>query len=218
MCSSDLGKSVLALDVAARLTRGAAWPEDERQGDKETGRQGVTASNSSLSLSPCLPVSLSGRPTDGATEPNVAEPGSVLILSAADHLTDTIRPRLDAASADPSRVFILPSITDLRHDFGQLKAAVDRAPNCRLIIVDPVNAFVGPSDSHFHTVVRRVLAPLTRLAAEKRIAVLAVTQFRKIDGPAIHRAAGSMGFVAAAQSLWAVCRDTQDPKIGRAHV
>ncbi|MEX2091917.1 MAG: AAA family ATPase [Pirellulales bacterium] len=180
-----LGKSVLALDVAARVTRGGAFPEEA--GSTEQG-----AGNSPTLDSP-LPA-----------------PGSVLILSASDDLTDTIRPRLDAMGADPSRVFVLPSITDLRHDFGQLKAAVDRVPNCRLIVVDPVNAFVGPSDSHFHTVVRRVLVPLTRLAKEKGIAILAITQLRKADGPAVHRAAGSMGLVTAAQSLWTVCRDPRD--------
>ena len=180
-----LGKSVLALDVAARVTRGLAWPEE----GSGFGVQDPKLNPEPRTLNP---------------------PGSVLILSASDDLADTIRPRLDAMGADPSRVFVLPSITDLRHDFGQLKAAVDRVPNCRLIIVDPLNAFVGPSDSHFHTVVRRVLTPLMRLATEKRIAVLAITQFRKNDGAAIHRAAGSTGFVATARALWTVCRDPRD--------
>jgi len=80
-----------------------------------------------------------------------------------------------------------------------------------LIIIDPINAYVGPADSHFHTVVRRVLAPLARLATEKRIAVLAVTHLRKCDAAAIRRAAGSMGFVAVARAVWTVCRDHANP-------
>ncbi len=191
---AGLGKSVLALDVAARVTRGSAFPDENRA---EGGRGKAEGNTSDSDLPP-------------STLPLPPSPGSVIILSASDDLADTIRPRLDAMGADPSRVFVLPSITDLRHDFGQLKAAVERVPNCRLIIVDPVNAFVGPSDSHYHTVVRRVLTPLTRLAAEKRIAILAITQFRKNDGAAIHRAAGSTGFVASARSVWTVCRDPRD--------
>ena len=51
-------------------------------------------------------------------------PGSVLILSAEDDIRDTIRPRLDAAGADPSQVFVLPAIADLRHDLDKLRAAL----------------------------------------------------------------------------------------------
>jgi hypothetical protein len=91
-----------------------------------------------------------------------------------------------------------------------LKTALNLIPNCRLIIVDPVNAFVGTADCHYHSVVRRVLEPLTQLAAEKRLAVVAIAQLRKNDGHALHRAAGSIGFVAAARSLWTVCRDPRD--------
>jgi hypothetical protein len=191
-----LGKSLLALDVAAHVTRAIPWP-DHTNAEGGRGKAEGTLPNSFPPPSP-LPL----PPSD---------PGSVLILSAADTLSDTIRPRLDAAGADPNRVYQIPSITDLCTDFAQLRAAVDRIGDCRLIIVDPVNAFVGPGDSHFHTVVRRVLTPLVRLAQEKHIAILAVTQFRKNDSAAIHRAAGSTGFVSTARSLWTVCHDPRDP-------
>ncbi len=197
------GKSIVALDIAARVTRGSALPDSIFP---------HAFAPAATTESP-HPETISDEPRttkDGSFDFRPSSPGSVLILTATDTLADTIRPRLDAAGADPTRVFILPSITDLRHDLGQLKAAIDRAPDCRLIIVDPVNAFVGPSDSHFHTVVRRVLAPLTRLARQKRLAILAVTQFRKNDAAGVYRAAGSTGFVATANALWTVCRDPRD--------
>ncbi len=137
-------------------------------------------------------------------------PSSVLILTAEDEIADTIRPRLDAHGADPAKIFFASSLTDLRRDRDKLAAVLDRIPDCRLIVVDPVNAFVGPSDSHFHTIVRKVLAPLAELAAERRIAILAVTHLRKNTGRAIQSAAGSMGFVAAARTVWTVCRDPAD--------
>ncbi len=136
----------------------------------------------------------------------------MIILSAEDGIADTIRPRLDAHGADPSRVFFLPTLSDLRQDLGKLEAALQRLPNCRLIVVDPVNAYVGASDSHFHTIVRKVLEPLAELAAKKRVAILAVTHLRKNDGAAIYRASGSMGFVAAARTVWTICRDKSDPR------
>ncbi len=184
------GKSLVALDIAARVSRGAPWPDGNHNPQSE-----IQNPKSLISPSPTLPGS----------------PSSVLILSAQDDLSDTIRPRLDAANADCNRVFILPAIADLRHDFAQLEAAIDRTPDCRLIIVDPINAYVGPNDAHFQTVVRKVLAPLARLAADRRIAILAIAHFRKTSGAAIYRAAGSMGLVSAARSVWALCRDHSHP-------
>jgi hypothetical protein len=169
-----LGKSLVALDIAARVSRAAPWPEE------------LSTLDSRL-------------------------PASAVILSAEDDLAETIRPRLEAHAADCQRIFVLPSLADLRTDFEELQAAIDRMPGCRLIVIDPINAYVGPTDSHFHTVVRKILAPLARFAAARRMAVLAVTHLRKHDGAAIYRATGSMGFVAAARAVWTVCRDRTNP-------
>src|SRR3972149_994548 len=147
-----LGKSLVALDVAARVTTGASWPDD-----KQGARSGEQGENPPTSLPP-------------ASHSVLPAPGSVLLLTTDDDVADTIRPRLEAHGANPGRVFFLPALADLRHDFWQLAAALNRLPDCRLIVVDPVNAYVGPSDSHFHTIVRKVLAPLAALAAKRRIA------------------------------------------------
>jgi len=190
------GKSLVALDIAARASRAGAWPNAVGP----PSRGGPSASDLAQQLDAPGAARLAA-PT---------APSSTILLSASDDLADTIRPRLDAAGADPRRVFVIPSIADLRDDFQQLRAAVNRAPNCRLIIIDPINAYVGPSDSHFQTVVRKVLAPLARLAAEKRLAVIAIAHLRKNEGDAIYRAAGSMGFVASARAVWSVSRDPEN--------
>lgn len=174
------GKSLVALDVASRVSRGTPWPDELNTSPQYSGEGSVG-----------LPPS----------------PGSVFILSVEDDLRDTIRPRLDAAEADPSRIYVLPGIVDLRHDLHKLRTALSRVPDCRLIIVDSINAYVGPGDSHFHTIVRRVFQPLAELAAEHSLAVLAISHLRKTEGAAVQRAAGSMGLVAAARSVWTVCRD-----------
>jgi valyl-tRNA synthetase len=179
------GKSLLSLDIASRITRGTPWPDEE----------------STLSSTFRLPPSALSVPPSS---------GSVLILSAEDQITDTIRPRLDAAGADPTKIFFL-TLNDLRHDLPRLRSTLNRIPDCRLVIIDPVNAFVGPSDSHFYSVVRRVFQPLAKLAAEKSLAVLGLSHLRKSEGAAIQRSAGSMGFVSAARSVWTVCDDPAQP-------
>jgi hypothetical protein len=108
-------------------------------------------------------------------------------------------------------VYFLPEITDLNHDFAQLEATVKRMMVCRLLVIDSINAYVGQGDSHFQTLVRRILKPLSRMATDRGIAVLAIAHLRKAGGAAIYRAAGSMGYVASARAVWTVCRDDSTP-------
>ena len=179
-----LGKSFCTLDIAARLTTGCGWPD--------------------------APVS-------------TFEPGGVVLLSAEDDIGDTIRPRLDAAGADATKVFALKAVRcpdpdggqreepfNLSRDIDALEGAIASTPGCRLVVIDPVSAYLGGGprfDSHRNTDVRAVLAPLADLAARRGVAVVAVTHLRKSDGPALYRAMGSLAFVAAARTVWAIAKD-----------
>jgi hypothetical protein len=161
----------------------------------------------SLPPAPCPELSPSGS---GPSTLDSRLTGSVLFLSANDSIADTLRPRLEAHGADLQKIFFADEVTDLRHDLARLEETLDEIPDCRLLVVDPVTAFVGPSDSHYHTIVRKVLAPLGEIAARRKIAILAVTHLRKNTGRVIQSAAGSMGFAAAARTVWTVCRDPAD--------
>lgn len=217
-----LGKSLVALDVAARVTTGAQFPATacskssqppalpgvlgEPENDPSVINTdesiGVSVDSSNTTANP--------RQSRGLIAENAV--GSVLVLTNEDDIADTIRPRFEALGGDLRRIFFDESITNLRDDFARLVETLDSIPDCRLIIVDPVNAFVGPSDSHFHTVVRRVLKPLADLAKQRGIAILAVTHLRKSNGATIQRAAGTMGFVGFARTVWTISRDGRDPK------
>lgn len=180
-----LGKSFVTLDLAARVSSGTTWPD--------------------------LPLL-----------PN--RPGSVVLLSAEDDLADTIRPRLDAANADAARIVAIQAVRrilvtghtqddyfDLTQDLPALETAIGQQPDCRLVIIDPLTAYLGQTDSHKNAEVRAVLARLFELAARHKVAVLAVTHLNKASTlPAIYRAMGSLAFVAAARAVWAVVRDEQD--------
>jgi hypothetical protein len=81
-----------------------------------------------------------------------------------------------------------------------------------LVVFDPVSSYLGHTDSHKNAEIRAVLAPLSDLAARHRVAVVAVTHLRKSDGPAVYRALGSVGFVAAARAAWSVSKDKDNPR------
>ena len=180
-----LGKSFLTLDMAARVTKGYSWPD---------GTEGMS--------------------------------GSVILLSAEDDLADTIRPRLDAADADPSRITALDMVRDmdphtgdsvlhafsLQRDLAVLGETLGQSPDCRLIIIDPITAYLGGADSHNNADVRGLLAPLTAMAAQYRVAVVAITHLNKSSKqPAMYRTMGSIAFVAAARAAWLVTKDKDDP-------
>lgn len=176
-----LGKSFLTLDLAARVSIGAGWPDAPH----ERG-----------------------------------EPGGAVLLSAEDDIADTIRPRLDAAGADVSRIIALQAVRhgdgaarmfSLVTDLAALDDAIAQCAGCRLVVADPITAYLGKTDSHKNADIRGLLAPLAELAARHGVAIVAVSHLNKSGaGPAMYRTMGSLAFVAAARAAWAVARDPDD--------
>ncbi len=178
-----LGKSLATLDMAARVSTGDVWPH-------ETGR---------------------------------APRGSVILLSAEDDLGDTIRPRLDAAGAAVGRIVALSAVSgaergvayqrqpDLSRDVDRIEDVAKQVGDVKLIVIDPVSAYMGKTDSHNNADVRgAVMAPLKDMAGRLGAAVVCVTHLRKGDGTALERSMGSTAFVAAARAAWIVARDPDD--------
>jgi putative DNA primase/helicase len=179
-----LGKSLITLDIAARVTCGREWP-------------------------------------DGTAN---TQPGSVIILSAEDGPGDTIRPRLEAAGADLSKAHVLVAVrrskpngdTTLEHfsletDLLALQDAVASLNDVRLIVIDPISAYLGGTDSHVNAKVRSLLAPLAELSRSLRVAAVAVDHLSKSNRPALYRPNGSIAFTAAARAVWLFAKNPDDP-------
>ena len=82
----------------------------------------------------------------------------------------------------------------------------------RIIIVDPITAYITGGDSHVTSEVRGLLAPLAELAARRGVAILGVSHLNKGSGAAMYRTTGSLAWVAAARAVWAVGRDQENPE------
>lgn len=151
-------------------------------------------------------------------------PGDVIFMSAEDGVQDTIIPRLMAAGADRERVHIVSAATkpdgtgrktfSLKTDVDLLEEMARKIGTVRLIIVDPISAYMGGSDGNGNVETREVLEPLADMANRLRIAVVAVTHLNKGGAggnqSALNRFAGSIAFVAAARAAFAVIEDPED--------
>ena len=174
------GKSLITIDIAARVTTGRAFPGEQ----------------------------------------TTSTPGTVIALSAEDDAADTIRPRFDKAGGDATKFVVVEgtrrkgqeSFFDLGRDVGALERALDDNPDCRVVIVDPISAYIGDVDAHKNAAVRQLLRPLADLAVRKRVAILLVDHRNKKDvGSAVTRSQGSIAFIAASRIAFLVAEDPSTP-------
>lgn len=180
-----LGKSQITAALAGVVTRGDLWPVD---------------------LVKC-------------------NPGAVVFLSSEDDAADTIKPRLVAVGADLSKCAILDSVQEvneagavikrsfnLKSDLDRLARVIREIGNVRLIVVDPITAYLGGVDSHKNSDVRALLSPLGDFAEKNRLAILGVSHLNKSTAQdALLRINGSLAFVAAARAAFIAVKDKNDP-------
>ena len=167
-----------------------------------------------------------GEPLPGET-PLRRDPAAVLIASAEDSASQTIRPRLEAAGAELRQVTILTGVAlggdpalerplFLPDDLLLIEAQM-QAVQAALLIVDPLMAFLGTDrrgraiDAHKDQSVRLLLAELARVAERCAAAVVLVRHLNKLQGGnPILRGGGSIGIGGAARSVLLVGRDPGD--------
>lgn len=192
----------------ARIPRGRMTILD---GDPGLGK-------SALTIELAARISTGSRMPDGSI--GLTEPRGVVFLSAEDGLADTIRPRLDAAGANPDEVAALRYVRDDEGrrrlpsvaDIGDIEAAI-YTMDAALLVVDPLVAYLGSGvNAHRDQDVRAGLADLADLAERTGVAVLAVRHLNKGNAAnPLYRGGGSIGLIAAARSGLLVARDPDEP-------
>lgn len=199
------------------------WPQRAPLGKITNVSGDPGLGKSVLMCAMAAPVTLGGRwPVDDTSCPQ----GSVIMLSAEDDPADTIRPRLDAAGADVSFVHILKMVCDihedgkkewrsfsLKRDIEALGNLLGKHKDCRLITIDPMQAYLDGTDSHRNSDVRSLLMPLKELAERNRVAIVCVDHLNKGGNTnSLYRSMGSIAFIGASRAAYAVARDKDDPK------
>lgn len=182
------GKTTLALQIIAKLTRGeAVLPFDE---------PGAVAES------------------EEKTELD-RQPMNVLYQTAEDGLGDTIKPRLNAAGADCSKVLV---IDDKEKALTMMDSRLEEAlieTGARLVVLDPIQGYLGADvDMHRANEIRPVMKRISTLAEKYRCAIVLIGHMNKASGgKSSYRGLGSIDFQAAARSVLIVGRIKDDPEI-----
>jgi putative DNA primase/helicase len=169
-----------------------------------------------------LLLDMASRITRGAKWPDdgCAAVGSVIVLTAEDGLADTVRPRVDIQGGDASRIHVLQALRSgqeerpfsLVSDLLHLESAIKTVRDVQLIIIDPLSAYLGDKNSYKDAEIRTLLTPLAALAERYGVALVGILHLTKDEQrKALYRAQGTIAFVAAARTVFAVGKDTKNP-------
>lgn len=138
------------------------------------------------------------------------EPQNVLIINAEDE-PGQIRQRIEANGGDLSKIlfydgdFSLDKIDKIQPIINQYEI--------KLLILDPLNAFLGRVNYNLDTEVRQALSPLVSLTKQKNIATIIIQHLnKKEDLSAIYRIGGSVAFAGVARSILSLQRDEENPE------
>ena len=137
-----------------------------------------------------------------------AEPMNVIYQTAEDGLADTIKPRLESAGADCTRVLVIDEgKRELTLCDARLEEAIRRTA-AKLIVLDPLQAYLGSNvDMHRANEVRPVLKRLSLMAERTQCAVILIGHMNKAQGlKSGYRGLGSIDFRASARSVLIVGR------------
>lgn len=167
------GKSMLMIDLIARLTTGRPLPD--------------------------------GRQTEAI---------NVIYQCSEDGLEDTIKPRMVNAGADCNKVAIInEDVCKLKLDDEMIRRAILEV-GAKMLVIDPVQAYLGDSDLSNATGMRRVMRNLGIWASAFNCAVVLVGHLNKKSSQNdLYRGLGSVDIMAQARSVLQVERSEDDSRI-----
>jgi hypothetical protein len=183
---SSVGKSLVALDMAARVSRGAPWPDSPNEPQTAGNVLALTAHDDPAAF---------GRPR---LERAGADLSRVFFATGVQ--------RRENASCVWKRQISLPD------DLMSLAKTIYEKRPMPLVVLDPAWVFFGRGRGRSKLAGPALLAELAELASDMQVAMLCVTDLRRDGGPHGYRAAGDRALVAAAPTAWGLVRHPKEPE------
>ncbi len=132
----------------------------------------------------------------------IKKPMHVIYQCSEDGAGDTIKPRLNAAGADCRNVAFLDEEMDwLTLGDEKIRRAIADF-NAKLLVIDPVQAYLGDADISNATGMRKMLRQLAIWASLYDCAVVLIGHLNKKESSKdLYRSLGSIDLIAAARSV-----------------
>ena len=140
------------------------------------------------------------------------EMGNVVLLNSDDPIEYSLKKRLELQNADTEKVFAIDENTKKLYfkDLSRLEKLIEEQKPV-LIVIDPIQAYMGDGDSNSMVQVRNALAPLKRIAEQYNVSIVLVQHLKKgNETKAIYKGAGSIDFVGFARSMLMVIKDIEN--------
>ncbi len=148
-------------------------------------------------------------------------------IAPEDAISDLIKPRIEAAGGDPSRIHLIPYVRRRNHITGSDDISVFTLPahlpileaaikNTRavLVIIDPLMAVLASSIKGLHDPnSRRALNPLALLAQQANCSILIVHHHGSFGNPLLYRSRGPVTFIAGQRTGLLVAQHPSDEDI-----
>lgn len=172
------------------------------QGDPGCGK-------STLIINIISAVSSGTKLPDGSM---LKKPLHVIYQCSEDGIGDTIKPRLIAAGADCNNVaFIDEESNPLTINEDSIRRAIADF-NAKLVVIDPIQAYMGDTDMSSALAMRKVLRKLSNWATLYDCAIILIGHLNKSQGSKdLYRSLGSIDLVATARSVMEVDLNNEMP-------
>jgi putative DNA primase/helicase len=155
--------------------------------------------------------------------PNDNERIEVAMLFCEDGAADTVRPRLEAAGADLTKIHFIESVMKptsttekdrlfaLDRDIAALEETLKDNPAIKLVVIDPVSSYLGKARMEKEQEIRCALGPLAQLAERVDVTFLLVMHNNKRgDVSALHRVMGAVAMSGVARIVWLCARSSDE--------
>src|SRR5262249_29977508 len=178
-----LGKSLATLGLIAAVTRGGPLPGAGAAGPARAPRGSAH------------PLAAAGDPAR-TTVPPLRPPGAD--LRRLQLLPPMVEPELQGFSGDPGADLVacerMPTVS--ADDLKIIERRAAALGDCRLIVFDPISAYLGGRADHRNADLRRLLAPLKDMAERLGAAVVLVSHHNKTGASRPHREYPGLGSTA----------------------
>jgi len=139
------------------------------------------------------------------------EPANCFLFNFEDLPGAVIKKRLEANGADLSRVFIQSRQFQLTAEMVEWMDGEIAEKQPRLVILDPIQAFMSGVDGNSNIDVREFMSRLGEIAAKRKCAIICVRHFGKsAQDKAMKKGLGSTDFVGISRNQFGLAKRADD--------